>query len=428
MIAADKDWVPEIGPATANAASIADGWRSRLLKSDTGKTIPCLANAITALRHAPEWDGVIAFDEFALRTVARKSPPWAGEKGGWTDNHDRHAAAWFQRNGIFVKVRDAGDAVQAVARDNVFHPVREYLDSLEWDGVRRIGGWLSLYLGAEQTHYSTAVGERFLTSAVARIYRPGVKADSLLIFEGRQGLKKSQAARVLGEPWFSDEVSDIRNKDATMQLHGVWIVELAELDALRLSDVARIKSFISRQTDHYRPPYGHRVIDVDRQCVFVGTGNRFDWHKDETGGRRFWPIRCAEEIDIEKLRDAKDQLWAEAAVRFRSGAPWWLETAELNRKAEREQEDRYDGDVWDALVMPWAEDRLKAGVDSVSVGEVLELCIGKSKDRWERGDQMRVGRCLVAGRWERYRDRKRGMEWRYRPNVPTEAAEVGTNA
>ena len=174
---------------------------------------------------------------------------------------------------------------------------------------------------------------------------------------------------------------------------------------------------MSRSTDHFRPPYGRRVIDIPRQCIFAGTVNHSDYLKDETGGRRFWPLVCGA-VDIDALRGDVDQLWAEARVRFEDGAPWWLDSPELTRAAVDQQADRYEGDAWDSLILEWADGRLAAGCDSVSVPEVLDVCLSKKKEQWTRGDEMRVARCLRSRHWERYRDRKRSMEWRYRLIVP----------
>src|SRR5271170_1715417 len=245
--------------------------------------------------------------------------------------------------GIYVSVEIAGLAVQTVARDRTFHPVRQELNALKWDGTRRIDGWLSLYLGAEPSQYTSAVGSRWLISAVARIYDPGAKADCALILEGDQGLMKSTALKTLAEPWFTDEIADLGSKDAAMQTRGVWVIEIAELDSMSRADVSKIKGFISRTTDRFRPPYAKRLIESSRQCVFAGSVNHSAYLRDETGGRRFWPVAC-NRILIEDLERDRDQLWAEALVRFEAGETWWLDTLELIRTAEREQADRYESD------------------------------------------------------------------------------------
>src|SRR5690242_11964880 len=227
-----------------------------LLNTTEGRILPVLANAIAAFRHAPEWGGVLAFNDFGFGTVALRPAPWGVVwKGEWTDHEDRLAAEWLQKQGILVSVEIAGQAVQTAARDHPFHPVKSYLQGLHWDGVERVNRWLTTYVGVEDTEYSRAVGSRWLISAVARIYRPGAKADCCLILEGPQGIRKSTALRTLAGEYFTDELADLGSKDAAMQTRGVWIIELSELDSLSNSDVARIKAFISRTTDRFRPPY-----------------------------------------------------------------------------------------------------------------------------------------------------------------------------
>ena len=208
-------------------------WRANLIVNKAGQPRALLANAITALREAPEWSGVLALNEFSLGTAALLAPPFGeGTITKWSDQEDRLTADWLQRKGICVSADVAAQAVQTVASEHSFHPVREYLDGLKWDGVGRLQTWLVRYLGAQPSDYTAAVGERWLISAVARIYQPGVKADCCLILEGIQGTKKSTALRTLAGEWFADEIADLGSKDAAMQAAGVWIVELAELDSL----------------------------------------------------------------------------------------------------------------------------------------------------------------------------------------------------
>jgi predicted P-loop ATPase len=391
-------------------------WKKDLLRSKPpmntteGRILPVLANAISAFRHAPEWGGVLAFNEFALGTVALKPTPWGiVPKGEWTDHDDRRAAEWLQKQGILVSVEIAGQAVQTAARDHPFHPVRTYLGGLKWDGVERLDRWSSTHLGAEDTEYSRAVGSRWLISAVARIFRPGAKADCCLILEGPQGIRKSTALRTLAGEYFTDELADLGTKDAAMQTRGVWIIELSELDSLSHSDVARIKAFMSRTTDRFRPPYGMRLVESPRQCVFAGTVNHSSYLRDETGGRRFWPVTCGQ-IDVDALARDRDQLWAEAMTRFDAGAVWWLETTELVQMATDQQMERYEDDPWEEGIAPWLEAR-----SSVSISEVLEKCLQKPQALWAQTDKNRVARCLKALGWERYRERQGSrLEWRYR--------------
>lgn len=155
-----------------------------------------------------------------------------------------------------VDVHTAAQAAQTVAKDRSFHPIRSYLESRRWDGIERLDCWLSAYLGVADTAYARAVGARWLISVIARIYRPGVKADCCLILEGPQGTRKSTALKTLAGPYFTDELADLGSKDSALQTRGVWIIELSELDTLSRSEVSRIKAFMSRTTDRFRPPYG----------------------------------------------------------------------------------------------------------------------------------------------------------------------------
>jgi predicted P-loop ATPase len=295
------------------------------------------------------------------------------------------------------------------------------------------------YLGAEDTPLNRAIASLWMISAVARIMQPGCKADHMLILEGPQGIRKSTALKLLAsDAWFTDELAEIGSKDAAQQMRGVWIIEMAELDAIGRAEVSRIKAFLTRTSDRYRPPNERYVITVPRQCVFAGSVNPDTYLRDETGNRRFWPLRCGE-IDLDGLRRDRDQLWAEAVARFNAGAHWWLEDRDLIASATAEQEARYEPDAWDALIERWlgserrsvnvgsgAHDdwqdryapRLKPLTD-VSVGEALEQALLIEPAKWTKADQMRVGNFFKAKKWERYKTKgsvKNGIEreWRYR--------------
>jgi predicted P-loop ATPase len=409
-------------------------WRDLLIKSaetkkGPGGPKPILANAITALRFAPDWQGVLGYDEFALRVVAQRGRPWAGGATNprWSDNDDRLTANWLQHEGIFVSVETAGHAVQTVAMEGKFHPVREYLDALEWDGVRRLEVWLSRYAGAGQTRYVAAVGSRWMIAAAARVYKPGIKADCMLILEAKQGALKSTLFKTLAGDWFTDEIADLGSKDAAMQTSGVWIIEVGELDSMSRAESGKIKAFMSRTTDRFRPPYGKQVMEAPRQCIFAGTVNHANYLKDETGARRFWPVACGK-IDIPGLTADRNQLWAEAVHQFRNGANWWLDTEELNREAEAQQAERYDGDAWDELIQEWVdkpEQRndssghpilpFTSTRDAVTVTDVLIHAIGKRQDQWTQQDTNRVARALKSMDWVRLKQRfVGGFRWEYK--------------
>ena len=392
-------------------------WRQKLLINSEGRVRPVLANAIIALNQAPQWAGVLARNDFAHTTIARKAPPVMRTESSaqfprfWMPNDDILATEWLHHQDIFVSVETAGIAVESVAEEKTFHPVRDYLESLTWDGTHRLATWLTDHLGAAPTPYTEAVGTRWMISAVARIFEPGCKADCCLILEGAQGIRKSTALRTLGEPWFTDELAEIGSKDAVMQTQGVWIVEIAELDSMSRADVGKIKAFMSRSTDRFRPPYGTRIVTSPRQCVFAGSVNHGSYLRDETGGRRFWPVACTKaEIDIDALAAVRDQLWAEAYTYYFDGKPWWLDSVTLNQAAAEQQGERYEDDPWDEQIVLWVSQ-----FENVSIGEILEHCIQKRTDQWTQLDKNRVGRCLRKNGWQRYQSRSEGIrQWRYR--------------
>ena len=374
-------------------------WRDLLIISGKTKAPrPCLENAITALRYAPEFRGVLRFNIFALRTVIDGLMLWTELTGDeWTTIHDIALAAWLQRHDVIVSPYIAGQAVERVAHERRFHPVLEYLERCVWDGLPRLDLWPVTYLGCEDTPYVRAVGAKWLISAVARIYEPGCKADCALILESDQGSLKSTALRTLSAPWFADELAEMGSKDAAIQLAGKWIIELAELDNIARADVSRIKAFMSRPSDWYRPPYERRAVDQPRQCVFAGTVNHSEYLRDETGARRFWPLACTH-IDIDALTRDRDQLWAEARTRYLEGENWWLDNAETVEDAEEQQEARFQSDAWDDPIGDYIANRAM-----VTIGEILKEALFITTDKMSQLDQNRVARCLRLRKWKRKR-------------------------
>ncbi len=412
MSAVSADWTPD--PIMTSVESIATRWKARLLVSKRGGTLGNVANALTALRYAPEWEAVLHFNESSLATVAKAVPPFGPTPAvpfDWADEHDVLTSAWLQHQGISVNKEIAGQAVQVVAREHSYHPIRNYLNGLAWDEVERIDDWLARYLGVKPCDYIRAVGAKFLIGCVARIYEPGCKVDTSPIFESPQGALKSTALRTLaGDDFFTDDIADLGSKDSVMGTRGVWIIELSELDSMTRAEVSRVKAFMSRQVDRIRPPYGRRIMNFSRQCMFAGSTNKKDYLKDETGNRRWWPVRCGQ-INIDELQRDRDQLWAEAVVRYRAGDPWWLDRQCLVEAAASEQQDRYEEDPWQPVIEKWIDDR-----ESVTVIEILDKCLNKREKDWTQIDKNRVAKCLKALKWVRYQKRldddKR--EWRYR--------------
>jgi len=244
------------------------------------------------------------------------------------------------------------------------------------------------------------------------------------LLEGPQGIRKSSALRALtGDEWFTDHISDLGSKDSRIELHGKWILELGELEKVRRGELERVKAFLTARSDHFRVPYGRRAEDVPRTCVFAASTNSDTPFTDETGNRRFWPVRCGK-LDIEALKRDRDQLWAEAFKRFEEGSVWWLDTDELNALARQEQNERYDPGVWDDAILAWIDvpkqryetdgpnqlpiEPFYSTRDRVRAEEILIHAIGKPLERHTQSDKNQVAKCLIHAGWKRKQDRSRG--------------------
>jgi predicted P-loop ATPase len=382
-------------------------WSEDLVLDDAGGVRALLTNLISILREHPNWRGVLAYNEFNARVVIRKRLPWGDETidATWTDHHDSLTRAWFQREDIAAQHADVGRAVQAAARANVFHPVRDFFDALVWDGTPRLDTWLSTFLHVDDTEYSRAVGPRFLISAVARVYKPGCKVDHTLVLEGSQGKQKSEVLRTLAiqDDWFTDRLSNVGSKDAALEMPGVLLVEIAELDAFTKASSSAVKGFLTRRFDRFRPPFGKYPIRLLRQCVFAGTVNPTagGYLKDPTGARRIWPVACQGVIDREALERDRSQLWAEAVARFNAGAKWWLETPELEALATAEQALRFKEDAWKGPISKWLGKRQDA-----SLAEVFECALKISPRDQTHSAAIRVANILTQLGFTKYRARK----------------------
>jgi hypothetical protein len=427
-----------------------EDWKDLLIcptKKDgtLGPPLPVLANAITALRHCPEWTSVLAYNSFAHRIEMPTKTPWGKLPSvNWTDVDDSLTCNWLQHKWIVVKSPNtAHDAVNVAAQDNSFNPLQDYLNNLDWDGVPRLERWLTTYLGVEDSAYARAVGSCWMISAVARAFRPGCQADYMLILESPQGLKKSTLIRLLaGDEYFTDHIATLTSKDALIDLQGVWIVELSEMDKVKGQMVETVKAFVTRRDDKFRSPYGRRSEPHPRTCVLIGTCNGAAQLTDETGARRFWPVKCGR-IDLTLLSEHRDLLWAEAVQEYRNGARWYLETAELNTLAAEEQERRYVRGQWDDVIRVWLDEPTQryekdgqnsipvepfnSTRDRVTITDVLLHAVRMPLDRHSPQSQHSVGRFLRHEKWEPDRDwsRKetRGLRFYYRPTEAPEAPQ-----
>jgi Virulence-associated protein E/Bifunctional DNA primase/polymerase, N-terminal len=372
-------------------------WHHDCLTDGNGKIIPVVANAIVAIQNEPRIANAIAFDE--MQWV----PMLVGPIGDGSvfprplkDTDVVKVQRWMQIAGIKrIGKETVRDAVDICAEERSFHPVRDYLKALQWDRLPRLDTWLAAYLSAEVTPYTSAIGRMFLVSMVARIFRPGCKADHMLILEGSQGLLKSTACNVLAGTWFSDDMPDITMKDAKQHLRGKWLIEVAEMHAMSRADTTLLKSFITRTEERYRPSHGRLEVSEPRQCVFIGTTNQDVYLRDETGGRRFWPVKCGR-IDIANLTAVRDQLFAEAVHLYQAGEPWWP-TKDVEREhIQPQQASRYEPDAWEESIAKYL-----AGKTDVTIGEVANRALNLTTDRIGTADSRRIAATLDHLNWKR---------------------------
>ena len=402
----------DVAKRRARHARLPD-WLKKLARDDTGKPIPDLANAMTALSEAPELRDLLAYDEMARAPVLLAPVP--GTKNTETPHplNDIDVGAiqnWVQRAAIRRLAKDiVHQASELRADQNRFHPVRRYLDALVWDRKPRLDKWLSYYLGVERIRkaapsgedYVDAIGRMFLISGVARIFDPGCQCDYMLVLEGTQGNLKSSACAILAGEWFSDHLPDLHTsqKDVSQHLNGKWIVEIPELAALLKADESLIKSFITRRVERYRRSYGRRDVFESRQCVFIGTTNLEAYLRDPTGGRRFWPVKVGV-IDLKALKTDRDQLWAEAVVRYRAGEKYWPDAKFEREQIQEQQEARFDEDVWTDPI----REHLKGQVQTTVMQ--MAVALGFTNEEVGTRDQRRISAILERFGWVRHRTGK----------------------
>ena len=378
----------------------AGGWKDLLARTENGSLIAHMQNVELILGNDERWAGVIAFSAFSSKIVKLRTPPYGGGTGDWGDIDDIRVMKWLaQQYNLRVKASSVIEAVSVVAHDHAFHPVRNYLNKLEWDRVPRLDTWLNTVMGVAQSGYSAKVGKRWMISAVARVMRPGCKADSVMILEGGQGEGKSTAMSILGGDWFMDTPFALGDKDGFQAIRGKWIIELGELDSFNKAESTKAKQFFSASTDTYRESYGRRTNDVPRQCVFVGTTNQDEYLKDATGNRRYWPVACTK-VDLEQLREIRDQLWAEAMFCYEAGEIWWVNRDETPMFSEA-QDERFVVDEWEGPILNWLEES-QIG-ETTSGSEVLASALKLDFGHWGKPEQMRVGAIMHRLGWRRVR-------------------------
>lgn len=420
-----RAWSPEDSAAsetisTATKAPAGEGekrgWYWELHRTQKGEIAPVVANVYDVLIHDEMWHGTIAFDEHAQRVSKLRPPPYVnGKEGEWEASDDTQTAIWITRRYRFAPASGTvAEAVETLARANSFHPVRDWLRSLlMWDGERRLERWLAYFLGVEQTEYSKRVGTWFVMGMIARVMNPGCKFDYCLVLEGPQGKGKSTALNILaGDAWFGDTDLDLHNKDAMIALQGKWLYEISEMGAIARSEEKRQKSFLSRRVDEFRPPYGRRDIKCPRQLVFAGTTNEWEWNKDPTGGRRFWPVMVGD-LDLDGLKAVREQLFAEALAYFDGGNRYWPTPDEQEKLFDPEQLKREQQESLVDALHDWVYSQVADFSIATAAMEGLDLDASKLT----RDLQTRIGTALRKLGCTKVEKRNGMIRFWYKPPV-----------
>jgi len=383
-----------------------------------GEVAPCLSNVFDMLSNAREWQGVIAFDELAQRTVKLKPPPYKGGcVGEWDDQDDARTAMWLGRVFYFTPgSRLIREAVDVLSRENSFHPIQRWLIGLKHDGTKRLDYWMKDHLGVDRSEYSTMISRMFLIGMVARAMEPGCKFDYCLVLEGEQGLRKSSVLRLLGGEWYGDTDLDLQSKDSMDSLRGKWVYEFSEMGAVTRVESSRQKSFITRQVDEFRPAYGSRTIRCPRQVVFTGTVNEWEWNKDPTGGRRFWPVRIRQEIDAEKFDQSREQLFAEAFAAWDAGEKFWPTREEQIKIFDPVQLASTIQESFVDVLADFVEQKSFGNID-FSLAHAAQEGLKIEPSKLTRDIQTRIGHALHELGCTRVEKRTNSIRYWYRPPV-----------
>lgn len=359
-----------------------------------GRYIPSLDAICRIIELHPQWQGRFWWDSFLERV---STDAW-GRVEPLTDHLCCRVTRWMQSVFELPTASSAmvTEAVLAVARENNRNCLTEWLESLTWDKTERLAELLPIGFGTPSNEYHGTVGTCWLTSLVARAMQPGCKVDTMPVFEGSQGAGKSSALAILGGDWFGECHEDFGSKDFVLSLKGKWLIEVAEMHSFRRADVDRLKGIISTRVDRVRVPYGRLTEEHPRQSVFAGTTNRDDWQNDDTGARRFWPVRCGI-ISQEWLRDNRDQLFAEAVARFKEGLDWWsIDAAAAARAADQRRPE----DPWEEIL-----DRYLIDGSVYSSRELLADPLQIDAENQSQTYATRVGRIMRRLGWERFERR-----------------------
>lgn len=361
---------------TASQEDQGDDWKSELDVDKKGNCYSTVNNVMVIMTKDPNIKGCFAFNSFEHREIALKHLPWRKITSGTkylTDRDDAGIRHYVESIYGITGVQKIRDAIDLVLLKNSFHPIKDYLNRLQWDSEERVDMLLMDYMGADDSEYVRAVTRKTLAAAVTRIFHPGAKFDYVLTMVGKEGKGKSTLFDKLGRQWFSDSFMGVQGKEAFEQLQGVWIVEMAELSGVKKAEIEAVKHFISKREDRYRVAFGRRVENFPRQCIFVGTTNNWDFLRGATGNRRFWPVAIHERQPTKdvftQLTDYEiDQIWAEALHYYRQGELLFL-SKDLEAVANEMQDKHTEVDERAGIIQKYLDTLLPENWEQLGVFE-----------------------------------------------------------
>ena len=418
--ARDAFSTPTADQDTANWVQLLD------LNPNTGRPEKTIHNVRVILEHDPLVSGRIRLDRFSGTLVCFGPLPWDSRRtdavSPWTDTDENGLRGYLERALRFSSRDTVLASLSQTAEKQGYHPVRDYLNGLTWDGVLRLDLLFIDYLGTDDHPYTRAVTRKAFTAAVHRVMQPGVKYDTMTVIHGKQGIGKSTLIAKMSRGWFSDAVVSMDGKEGAELLQGVWLVEIGELSAYNRSGIADVRMFLSRTEDHYRAPYARTPEHRQRQCVFFGTTNDIEYLRDPAGNRRYWPITTQNQRSrknvFRDLDDEIDQLWAEAVMRWRLGESLILSEeleaeAETRRKGHTEQDALFgiienfiakpvpvDWQKWDEARrdMYWSSPNTYTGAlvarDRICAQEIWRECLRDGRTSPPRADTLRINAVL----------------------------------
>ena len=376
-------------------------WVKEFEYTEQGKLKSTISNFLLIIENEPLLKGKIAYNEFANRAVVIGQLPWRNKdnKMDWNDTDDSGLREFIEKYYKISSTAKCADALALSFEKHSIHPIKEYLNSLLWDGIKRVDTLFIDYLGAEDNNYVRTVARKILVAAVARVFVPGIKFDNMPVLSGPQGIGKSTLIKRLGKDWYSDSLTTVTGKEAYEQLQGVWLLEMGEMMATKKADIEATKHFLSKQEDIYRVAYGRRTSRFPRQCVIIGTTNDKEFLRDKTGNRRFWPVDVGvnphKKSVFNDLNDYEiDQIWAEALLLWNEGEVLYLNSQE-EKEAQKQQETHSEESAKTGLIEEYLNKPLPDKWYALSLSDRRDYVHGSDFGNLPEGNIKRTKTCVM---------------------------------